>query len=442
MRTSRRTGDGLSSWRAILIGRREGIDRLAATAAVALLAVPMMSCAPQASQDADKQTAGSTQLRNAGVIGTRHGPATAPPSANEAPAFGAARSTHPIEDKQLGMVASQVTVPADWTFEGSTAHDAGCARPGDTVSYRAESPDGTFAVERDGGYLFGMTATPQVNALSQQRGCIMFGSTIQSFLKDVWLPRMRPGAQVEVAEPLPDDFPPLRQIRQQVAQGGPPPPGSSQQSRSVTGGRVKVRYIKYGRPVEEEITAIATCIETLEQGRPVAIDCTAAPVIAVRAPAGRLDAMVGPLLNQIVVLAQNPAYNQQIDLIASQRNRAQQAQAQATIADGQAMTARTLARIRGDQQALLARGQANLDTIHRTGAAIMNNERNSAAALHASSQAFSRSMGNQAQFTTPSGRTFNASNQYGHTYVDGQGHVMQTNSAYPPGPGWTETQGR
>ena len=36
------------------------------------------------------------------------------------------------------------------------------------------------------------------------------------------------------------------------------------------------------------------------------------------------------------------------------------------------------------------------------------------------------------------GQTVNLSNQYNHTYFDGKGHALQTDSAYSPGVDWTE----
>ena len=421
---------------------------LVATLALFAVAPSVACCAPKASPGTAAKIAALKELRASGVITPEQYAQRAAElqvsasarisSAAAAPSFGGGRRTHAIEDPQLGMVAQQVTTPAGWRFEGSTAHGQGCSRPPDTISFRAGSSDGVYGILADGGYKYGMTNNPQVNAQMRQQGCILFSSTVADFLKDVWVPNMRPGAQIEEAGPMPDDDPLLRTVRTGNHMFVPPPTPGYQVQNSITGGIVKLRYVKDGRPVEEKLRAIAFCSDTRMQnpmGGPLTeqLDCTVPQLIAMETSNGRVDAFEAEV-QHIVAIIPNPAYDQRINQIIAQRG-------QIIAQRGQAALAQTQAGIDAQRNAQIAQGQTALDNIHRTGAAIMNNERASANALHQQSQAFARSVGDQAQFSDTSGQTFNGSNQYSHTYVDGNGHVLQTNSAYPPGAGWTETQG-
>ena len=363
-----------------------------------------------------------------------------------APSQGGTRAFE-LPDPALGMNAATVHVPAGWGFAGVVVHANNCVIGGHSMQINTESADGLTGLMML-PTLVGMGATnPQVFAQARQQGCtIVTSEHAADFIKTVILPHVRPGARVisvaeepEFAEKVQAMKAQAAQLRQQM------PPVQNQFVNmlppTIESARVRIAYQRNGHEEEEFVSTVTACNVTQYRSmRYAAVQCTAEPIVLLHAPAGQLDALAAKK-DSPFRMDYHADWQKRMEQVVQAENQQQMQQAQAqqnaATAKIQANANANLAYING----AAARSQANADVINRQGAAVLQSARNSQAAIDHSAQATAQSMGDRNVYSSGSGTQYTGlSNQYSHTYDNGQGLILQTNSAYAPGGGqvWTE----
>ena len=356
---------------------------------------------------------------------------SAPPPASKNRAF-------PLPDPALGMVAAAVHVPAGWGFAGTVVHANNCVVGGPSFQWNMESADGLTGIM----VLPVLTATgntnPQQAAQLRQQGCTVVTSTrAADFVRQVILPHMRPNARIVSVGEEPNFSPQVQQLRDQEAQlEHMMPPVRTQfiysEPAVIESARVRIAYQRNGHDVEEFISALTKCqVTRLTAMGYATLDCSAPTIVLLHTPAGQLDAfLANALKTPPFTINQNPAWQQKMDQIQQAQNDVQQQQ---IVAQGQANM--------NNLNAQAARGQAMNDSINQRGAAIVQAGHNSQAAIDHAAQGTALSLNDQNVFQNSNGTDYTGlSNNYAHTYDNGQGTIIQTNSAYAPGGSalWTE----
>jgi hypothetical protein len=350
---------------------------------------------------------------------------------------------HTLVDQAWGLPAGTVSIPRGWGFAGGVLHAAGgaCTVTGTSAVMHIEAPDGSEGLVVMPSLRAQYTSDPGSMRQYASQGCLVAtGMTATDFLKSVVIPKARPGARVLDSGPDPlleqTVAQESEQMRQQMAQSG-----MRGALPTMTSARVRISYTRNGRPVEEFIRAMVTCMRQPLPGTPVfSVDCTADQVSLLHAPAGQLDALAAR--QDLVELKPNPAWQQRM----AQDNQQYQQASQAQMNQQQNQNAQNAnAYLQNNENAIhasAARGQQNVDMIHNIGNASMNADRQRQAAIDHSAQGTALSMSNSNIYTDPNtGRQVQMSDQYAHTYVNAEGTaVQQTNSASGPigGGWWTE----
>ena len=415
-------------------------------ALLACITVPgLTSCQAQQAPSSTQQKIAALQgLRDSGVlsedeyqqkVAALQGPGTAPRAT--ASTAGGPPVVHTLMDQTWNMPAATVKVPRGWGFSGGVLHAAGgaCTVTGTSAVMHIEAPDGNEGLVAMPALRAQYVSDPQLMRQYASSGCLVAkGMTAEDFLKNIVIPKARPGARILDSGPDPQLEASLAQIRQSMAglRGAPP---------TISSARVRISYTRYGQPVEEFVSGITSCSRSQIPGTPgFSVDCTADQLFLLHAPAGQLDALAAR--KDLIDLKPSPAWQQRL---AQDNQNYQQASQEHMLRQQDRNTAAASAYLQNNKDqmaATAAKGQANVDMIHRIGNTSMNIDKQRQDGIDHAAQGTALSMSNSNIYTDPNtGKQVQLSDQYGDTYVNAEGTMtQQTNSASGPigGGWWTE----
>lgn len=447
---------------------RRTTGTLAVFAALALLAAcNRQPKAPVSDAARNKVTTLNNDLKN-GLITQADYDAkvaqVADPPAAPAPVKAAEKmkmKTVAIWDPVFNMPAFKMTVPADWTFEGLVLRASACNPNMPSIVYRASSLDGLTGVQKLPRYDWGWAEDPFLTRVMSSQHCeVKQPMKAEEFARAVMLPQARPDASVEatLADPGADKFQAqIGKLNEQLAAGAQ----NGQQPFHQSGDSVQFRlaYSYSGHPVEEWLTVTETAMDqpTPRMNGVVHRYQSQATASGMRAPQGQLEGsakMLAEIRDSIQPIPewqqrQQEAMQRQAAQFSAMLQRNAQASSQMLREQGdrfsQQMAQQHQAFMNGMEQQRQARNQQFQQHI-------ADKERNTAA-FNAQMDARSRHTADyqdqlldQQRFYNPtSGTVTTQSNQYNHTWQDGNGNVLQTDShdfdpnAQLPG-SWTQLQ--
>jgi len=198
--------------------------------------------------------------------------------------------------------AQSLLIPADWKFEGNVKwENRGCFTDLAAITFHAQSPDGKIVIEEFPSFSWQLVDNPAVQkylvAENQQGlkvGLKPCPVNPPVHATDVLSKRVmmlyRPGKQIAAMEPSPelDKYVADRvaAIQAQAAKSGHPVDVRSDAARA------RLKYDLDGAPVEEWITTVSMALGSpSNDGRGgKRYDCRAFMLLAMRAPAGQLEA--------------------------------------------------------------------------------------------------------------------------------------------------------
>jgi hypothetical protein len=358
-----------------------------------------------------------------------------------------------IADPQYQMTAYTLEVPSDWKFAGSIARDPGCHSSGAGLKYTMQSPDGVTAMAMLPGMTWTWTTSASLKKMMEAQHCPAIDiDSASSFLINIAAPNLHPNAKiVSVLALIPEGqaalAEQLEKKRQQNAamakQYGQPP-----QKLSLDGARVRLQYLRGGRPVEEQLLAVVDCLEVQYAalaGQPAyqRRTCSSRSIVIDRAPQGHLDELLAaPQLKSLNKSIQiNHAWD---DRVA----RDMQAAFQKFQAANNQQFQANLQKGRDDNARLLANGKAFQDNMRASTDRALANDRAQQNAIDKSAHATALYSLDRQEFKNPStGQTIEASNEYSHQWMSSDGSTLiQTNDhsldpngqVYPVSQSWTE----
>jgi hypothetical protein len=356
-----------------------------------------------------------------------------------------------VADPQYQMTAYTVEIPASWKFAGTIARVPGCHGNGAAIKYTAQSTDGLSAVAVMPGAAWSWASNPAMQKSMQSANCAAIDiDNAASFLVNIVVPNLRPGAKVVAMLPLKPEgqaslAEQLDKARQQNAamarQYGQQP-----QTLSLDGATVRLQYERDGHAVEETITAVVDCDESQMAalfGQPAyrRRSCSARNEVIMRAPKGSLDELWAQFKDLTKTVQINPDW--QTRLLNDQQAAFQKQQAannqqfQQNLRNNQAAFDQRVANNKAFQENMRARTDQALA-----------NDRAQQNAIDASAHATALHSLDRQDFKNPStGQTIEASSQYNHQWMSADGSTLiQTNDhaydpngqVYPGNQSWSE----
>ena len=211
--------------------------------------------------------------------------------------------------------------------------------------------------------------------------------------------------------------------------------GQKPQNLSLDGARVRIRYVRDGQPVEEQLLSVVDCLESqfpalYAQPAYSRRTCSSRSIVITRAPQGHLDELLAA--PQLAALNQSIQVNHDWD---SRLARDQMAAFQKSQAANNTQFQATMQKGRDDNARLMANGKAFQDNMRASTDAAMANDRARQNAIDASAHATALNSLDRQEFKNPStGQTIEASSQYSHQRMSSDGStVIQTNDhSYDP----------
>jgi hypothetical protein len=343
-----------------------------------------------------------------------------------------------VADPQYQMTAYTVDIPASWKFAGTIARAPGCHSNGAAIKYTAQSTDGLSAVAVMPGAAWSWASSPAMQKSMEATNCAAIDiDNAASFLVNIVVPNLRPGAKVVAMLPLKPEgqaslAEQLDKARQQNAamarQYGQPP-----QTLTLDGATVRLQYERDGHAVEETITAVVDCSESQMAalfGQPAyrRRSCSARNEVIMRAPKGSLDELWGQFKDLTKTVQINPEW--QSRLLNDQQAAFQKQQAannqqfQQNLRNNQAAFDQRMANNKAFQENMRARTDQALA-----------NDRAQQNAIDASAHATALHSLDRQEFKNPNtGQTIEASSQYNHQWISSDGSALiQTNDhSYDP----------
>jgi len=363
--------------------------------------------------------------------------------------------THKVDiiDPKYSMTAFTMDVPVGWKFAGTIAHDPGCHSSGAGLKFTVLSPDGLTAIAVLPGTTWTWTTSASMQKIMESQHCPPVDiDSAASFLVNIAVPNMHPNAKIVAVLPLPAQgqaslAAQLEKKRQQNADMAQKF-GQKPQKLTLDGARVRVQYVRDGKPTEEQILAVVDCFESqfpamYAQPAYSRRNCSARSTVIYRAPQGQLDELVAaPRLEKLNKSVQvNPAWDSRV---------AQDAQAafqKFQAANNQQFQA-NMQKSRQDNAQLLANGKAFQDNMRASTDHALANDRAQQAAIDASAHATALHSLDRQEFKNPAtGQVIEASNQYSHQWMSSDGstliqsndHSLDPNGVvYPVSQSWTE----
>jgi hypothetical protein len=150
-----------------------------------------------------------------------------------APAASAGTRKVEVADPQYQMTAYTLDIPASWKFAGTIARVPGCHGNGAAIKYTAQSTDGLSAVAVMPGAAWSWASSPAMQKSMEATNCAAIDiDNAASFLVNIVVPNLRPGAKVVAMLPLkPEGQASLAEQLEKRANKMPPWPGSTDSSR-------------------------------------------------------------------------------------------------------------------------------------------------------------------------------------------------------------------
>jgi hypothetical protein len=227
-------------------------------------------------------------------------------------------------------------IPSDWRQEGGVYWDQSkihCPSNIIQTRYRATSADGASGFEIQPVYVWQAASDPNMHRIMQQQAAMRQGcdagpvADALSYLRQVVVPRMRPGARILGAEPLPA----VAQAKQaELARTyGPMVQAGYIRGFQVSAAAVRVEYQAGGQPVEEWISTAVQALAmpsantaALMQGvynqSAATYSMISDGVFAVRMPAGRFDRKLAALI--VGSIRRNPQYEAAVSIFLQNMN--------------------------------------------------------------------------------------------------------------------------
>jgi hypothetical protein len=358
-----------------------------------------------------------------------------------------------ISDPQYQMTAYTLEVPTGWKFAGTIARDPGCHSYGAGLKYTLLSPDAGTAMAVLPGMTWTWTSSAAMKKIMDSQHCPAIDiDSAASFLVNIAVPNLHPEAKIVAVLPLAAEgqaalAAQLETKRQQNAATARQY-GQQPQKLSLDGARVRVLYLRDGQRVEEQILSVVDCVESqfaamYAQPAYSRRTCSSRSIVIVRAPQGRLDALLAApelkALNKSVQI--NPDWDNRMA-------RDQQAAFQKFQAANNQQFQAMMQKSRQDNERLLANGKAFQDTMRASTDHALANDRAQQNAIDASAHATALYSLNRQEFKNPAtGQTIEASSQYNHQWMSSDGNTLiQTNDhsydpngqVYPVSQSWTE----
>ena len=202
---------------------------------------------------------------------------------------------------------ARLLIPADWRDEGGVSWDSQQIRcPANIIKirFKAAAPDGLSGLEWAPGYVWQATSDPMMQQILRQSAAAGTGCDVGPVIGAVaWLrqtaaPRLRPGARLLSAEPLPAVTQAKTALLAQTY--GPMVSAGYIRGFQADAGSVRLQYQQGGQPVEEWMSTTIISVATptantaaLMQGQvnmsAVAYTVMSEGVLSVRAPLGKFD---------------------------------------------------------------------------------------------------------------------------------------------------------
>jgi hypothetical protein len=358
-----------------------------------------------------------------------------------------------ITDPQYQMTAYTLDVPTGWKFAGTITRDPGCHASGAGLKFTIQSPDGPTAMAALPGMTWTWTTSASLKKIMESQHCPAIDiDSAAGFLINIAVPNLRPNAKIISVLPLEpagqaslaDQLEKKRQQNAQMAKQF----GQKPQNLSLDGARVRIQYVRDGKPVEEQLLSVVDCLESqfaamYAQPAYSRRTCSSRSIVITRAPQGHLD--------ELLAAPQLANFNKSIQVNqdwGSRLARDQMAAFQKSQAANNAQFQANMQKSRDDNARLMANGKAFQDNMRASTDAAMANDRARQNAIDASAHATALNSLDRQEFKNPStGQTIEASNQYSHQWMSSDGSTLiQTNDhsydpngqVYPVSQSWTE----
>lgn len=373
-----------------------------------------------------------------------------------------------IIDPMYNMVAYTMSIPKNWTFEGTVLHGPGCSGFWSAVVYRAYSPDMSYGVQAIPTADFVWADDPRARPTGQ--ACKIAPPISAADYAALVSIRMRPDSEVDSVESAPNEAKfqariekGNEQLAQQAAAMG------NRNPFHVTGEmkRMRIHYVLNGHPEEEWIIVAMTRShqptsvivnrpgQVLRTTMELRID-SQPYVSGQRAPQGKLLASEALFRAIGESVKENPqytaAYTKYMQDVTNRAIAASWATTNAILESGRQAQAQRTQQAQEFLQNMQKQGDVRRDQFNQQMAQKSQNAADFNAQMDRRSghaRDVSDYLLDQQLYVNPTtGQTQTQSNQYNHTYSNGSGPgsaVVQTNSpnSNPQGvlPGnWTELQ--
>ncbi len=339
-----------------------------------------------------------------------------------------------ITDPRYGMTAYSVPVPNGWKFGGVITNPPNqCHAMDGEPKFTMLSPDGITAILMMPGVRWSWSSSNLQNP--RCRGIDI--DTAAQFLTEIVVPHLAPGARIESVLPLraagragiARQQQLMRQHEVEIsARYGIPTPRIT-----LDGARVQVEYWRDRHLVQEMMSTVISCTETLHPAMfgvpPVRRrDCTAPNIEIVRAPKGHLSALLAePQLFGLFQARVNPQWQRRMIRDEKAGFRAWQ--------QGNSRHFRSIQQHYADvNRAMIQRGKVFRRNLEAQTARSMQAASATQGAIDKSAQRQEMISLDQQQYTDPStGRTIKLSDQYDHTWISSDGQTtIQNNGTFNP----------
>jgi hypothetical protein len=358
-----------------------------------------------------------------------------------------------VQDPQYQMTAYTLEAPAGWKHAGTVARDTGCHASGPGLKDTMQSPDGQTVMAYLPGTQWAWTDSTYLRQMMDKNHCPAVDiDSAASFLVSIVLPNRHPKAAIVSVLSLDAEgeaslAAQLDRSRQQNASMAARF-GQKPQKLSLTGARVRVRYVQNGKPMEEEMLAVVDCFEVqyaamYAQPAYSRRACSARSTVITRAPQGHLDELLGS--TQLQSLRKGAHVNSEwLDRSTrDQRAAFQRAQSQSDQAFAN----------------MMQKGQQDHAMLMAQGKAFQEREAQSVAKAQAADRATQQtidkgahlqvldSLGRQQFKNSDTGQIIEASSYYNHQWMSSDGSTLiQTDSptldpngvVYPVSQSWVE----